>query len=513
MPVRRAILLIFAILACGGSLAATGIYAIRLRSDSYRASVERDLTEFFQLPCEVGSVRGETFSSRAFLDVLIHLPDRRDRVFSCERAVWQEVREGNSLINHLDLSHGAIFLGSDRWERSDYKKVFESGLGHDFSELQLGRVNISDFELGFDRGDLSLRCRRASGEVDLENGEEGVARLQALELNGVPVPDGVGIRARFKVKNGVDVREVTLSLPEVPLASVGLEGILNGEITHGYFAGMVRYSCPDHDRPQEVLVSGGLRDAQLAELTRRLGFGPLTGQVNVNVESARLEGAVVTHLKGRGSIRDLSFSSFAPLLGVEKLSGSASLSIEPVDLAMGRINRLRMEGNVNDVSLEEVLQIVGQGAATGRVAIRIHNLEIVDNEIKSADLEVLAFPPPDGPGTIDRTLVLGAAEKFLNFSWPDAIPQSLLPSKLEYVQFGTRLLVRDNQLRILGTHGASNDVILTVRIFGQTFGLVKEQSGTIDLTPWVDEILGRLRDYDPRRVRDWWRTHGGDRGA
>ncbi len=508
MPKRRVISLIAAILAAGGSLVFTGAYAVHLRSDTYRKSVEQDLTAFFRLPCEIAHVRGRTFSSREFRDVAIYLPDRRDRVFSCKSAVWHEIPSPADEVHHLDLTNGIFLLGSDRWLRDDYKTIFVSGLGHDFSELNLARVGISDFEFGFNRGDFALRCRKADGEVDLEDDDEGVARLQAYELNGIPIPEGVGIRARFKVKNGVDVREVTLSLPEVPLASVGLDGILNGPITRGHFAGMVRYVSPDREHPSEIWVSGSLRDAALEELTRRLAIGPFVGDVSVNVESARLDGTVVTHLKGRGSIRDLSFSSFAPLLGVPKLSGSASMTFEPVDVSLGRINRLRIEGRVIDVALEEILQIVGRGSATGRVTVHVNNLEIVENAIKSADLEVFADPPRGAAGTIDRTLLLGAAEKILNFSWPESIPESFLPEKLEYVRFGARLLIRDNQLRILGTHGASNDVILTVRVFGQSFGLIKEQSGTIDLTPWVDQFLGRLREYDPERVREWWRTHG-----
>jgi len=83
-----------------------------------------------------------------------------------------------------------------------------------------------------------------------------------------------------------------------------------------------------------------------------------------------------------------------------------------------------------------------------------------------------------------------------------------LPKQLEYTQIGARLLVRDNQLRILGTHGSRGDTILTIKVFGRDFGLVKEQLQTIDLKPYISSLLDRIRGYDPDRVRLWWGSVG-----
>jgi len=132
----------------------------------------------------------------------------------------------------------------------------------------------------------------------------------------------------------------------------------------------------------------------------------------------------------------------------------------------------------------------------------------VDDNVKSADVEITAVPPDGRPGTIDRTLLLGLARRVLDFNWPSAIPQRLLPEKLEYTQFGVRLLVRDNQLRVLGTHGAHGDTILTIKVFGRSFGLIHEQPQTIDLTPHLKKLLQRIRGYEQDRTWLWWEATG-----
>ena len=67
-------------------------------------------------------------------------------------------------------------------------------------------------------------------------------------------------------------------------------------------------------------------------------------------------------------------------------------------------------------------------------------------------------------------------------------------------------LVRDNLLRILGTHGDGGRAILTIKVFGQPIELVKEQPGTIDLGPYFARALEGARTYDTDHVREWWRS-------
>lgn len=508
MQPHRKIILALTLLLVGGSLSFTTAYGLRLRSDSYRQEVEADLSSFFNLPSEIGRIRGRTFSSRSFEDVTVHLPDRRDRVFSCKTAIWHEVTEDGKEVHNLDLLDGVLILGSDRWQRSDYRQLIKSGLDQDYDELNLSKVTLSRFEVGFERGSFSLLCGRVSGTIDMGTGDEGVAHLNAYELNGFSIGEGVRIHARFSPKNGIEVSELTLTVPEVPLASTGIGSALKTEITRGRFAGRIQYLNPEGSEKPEVWISGDLLNADLSELTCGIPMGPFEGEFSVNVDRARLSDSVITHFHGRGMINGLSFSSFAPLLGLPSLSGSASLNLDVIDIALGHVNRLRLDGSARGLALQQLLQRWGEGSASGMLAIRINNLDIVNDDIKSADIEITVVPPEGRPGTIDRTLLLGLAKRVLDFTWPSAIPQSLLPEQLEYTQIGARLLVRDNQLRILGMHGNHGDTILTLKVFGRDFGLVKEQPQTINLKPYLADLLERIRGYDPDRVRLWWETAG-----
>lgn len=503
MSIRRRIIFVLTLLV-GASWFATMAYGLRIRGEAFRREIEQDLTAFFNLPCDVAYIRGDTFSSRAFYNVRIHLPDRRDRVFHCDKAVWRENTENGAPSNELELYRGTLVLGTDRWLQTDYRRVFESGLGHDFEALRLAHVLLDDFELAFERGGLSLRCRRTSGRVDLSDEDAGIARLNAYELNGRPIDDGVRILARFQPSNGVEISELVLTLPEVPLATLSLGPAVGGDISQGRFSGQVQYLRPGDSRTAEVWIRGDLHGASLEELTRRMPHGPIAGQLAVGVEAARFQGGLITHFDGHGQVMGASFANLAPLVGLKELSGRADLSIDRVNIAEGRINRLRLAGVVSDARLEELLQIWGQGSATGRLTLRISNLDVENDMIRSADLEIRAVPPPGEAGTIDRSLLLGVAQKALSFTWPSSIPQSILPERLEYAEFGMRLLVRDNQLRILGTHGPGDDTILTVQVFGRPIGLIKEQSGAVDLSPYVRMVLERIRTYDPHRLREWW---------
>lgn len=509
MPLQRRILLALSVLLVGGSLTWTTGYAIHLRSDSYRKSVEADLSNFFELPCEVGRIRGLTFSSRSFQDVAIWLPGRRDQIFSCRDAVWHESKEHQEERHELDLVDGVLTLGSDRWVKEDYKQVLESGLGHNFEDLHLSRVGLSGFEVSFHRREFAVRCRETSGTIDMSDPKDGVARLHAYELNGQPISQGVQIYARFLPTHGVQVKELILSLPTVPLEAIGLDRLLGGEVTRGRFSGSVQFLQKGVE--PEVWVRGDLEDADLAELTRRVPLGPLSGRFSVNVDRARLAGEVVTHLRGRGRIEELSLASFAPLLGAEELGGQASFDFDVVDLALGHVNRLRFGGVVKGLSLESWLAPWGHGSITGQLSIRVNNVEVVKDQIQSADIEMTVIPPTGGKGMIDRTLLLWAAEQAFHFTWPKSLPQSLLPEKVEYTEFGVRLLVRDNRLRVLGTHGEDGDTILTVKIGGMAFGVIQEQPGVIDLEPLLSDLFNRARTYDPARVREWWERRSSSR--
>ena len=83
MRSHRKIILIITILTAGGSVGYKSWYGHHLQSESFRREMESELSAFFELPCELGGIRGRTFASRVFENVVIYLPDRRDKVLSC----------------------------------------------------------------------------------------------------------------------------------------------------------------------------------------------------------------------------------------------------------------------------------------------------------------------------------------------------------------------------------------------------------------------------------------------
>ncbi len=504
MAPHRKLLLVLTVVLVGGSLSWTAVYGLHLRSEANRVEVERDLSAFFELPCNVGRIRGHTFHSQAFEDVEVWLPDRRDRVFHCEEAIWRESHRDGTAWNELDLVRGVLLLGSDRWRHEDYRQLFESGLGHDFEDLDLREVSLEDFEIAFDRHEVSVRCCSTSGRIDMTDPTDGIAHLTAYELNGYKIGQGVRIDARFLPKNGVEVSEFVLTLPEVPLASIGLDTALGTEITTGTFAGRVQFRKTAEDH--ELWLDGVLLDMELSELTHSFALGPFQGRFSMIVSGARISESVVTHFRGNGSISELSLAGFGPLFGVSGFSGTASFNLDAIDLALGHLNRLRMDGVITGLMLEEWLGLFGRGSATGSMILRVNNLDIVEDNIKSADIEITVLPPEGEAGTIDRTLLLSAAERAAGFSWPEAVPQEILPEHVEYAEFGVRLLVRDNRLRILGTHGKNGDTILTIRLWGKPFPILHERAETIDLRPHINALIDRARHYDPSEVREWWKT-------
>jgi len=501
---RRRVLSLLVLVLVGGSLVWTAGYGLRLRSESYRGRVERNLTAFFQLPCRVGRICGHTFNSRVFRDVEVWLPDRRDRVFSCGQAIWWERRNNGETFNELELADGLLILGTDRWAREDYRQVFQSGLGHNFEELDLSTVKLSDFTISFDRGGVSIRCGDTSGIIDMSKPGEGLAHLVAYELGGSRVSQGVRIEARFLPRRGVEVSEFVLALPEVPIGCIGLTQVLGSAGAQGRFAGRLRYYKTGDE--VTLLLDGAIEDANLSDWAGLLPGVPIAGRFSMSVNEARIAGDIVTCFRGRGTISDLTLDSFAPLWGRSTIAGTATLNVDSVDIALGHVNRLRADGLISGMLLEQLLELWGRGSATGRLAVRINNLDVAEDRIRSADIEITALPPPDRAGTIDRDLLVAGAEKAFDFTWPEALPRDLLPDKVEYTHLGLRLLVRDNEMRILGTHGARGDVILTVSVFGAPIPLVKEQKNTVDLTPYLDSLFVRLRSYEPSQTGEWWQS-------
>lgn len=502
---HRRIILAAAIVVCGGSIVGTSWYAHRLHSDAYRRQVERDVTAFFALPTTVESVRGRTFDSRDFKKVSVHLPGNGATVFECDTATWiEEARHRN----YLALERGLLVLGDSVWADEQYRTLVRQGIGADLKALDLRGIRLTDFRLRFEKDDFGITCSGASGEIDLSDPTMGRAELTAHQLNGMRIDEGVRIRASFVPDGGIEVRDIRLSVPSIPLPVLQLEEFLGGRVTGGAFAGSIDYQMRGASELPEARISGRVDDADLSELTRIAPYGPYTGKVSLHVESALFTDRLLTHFEGRGSIRELEFASFAPLLQMPQLDGRVSFVFDDVNIALGVVNRVRLNGAIKDVSLEQLLNRWADGGATGTVSVRVSNFELIGEDIRSADIQIEVIPPRNAAGYVERKLLLDVAESALGFEWPSALPKRLLPERVQYVAIGARLLVRDNQLRILGTHGTGNRALVTIRdpVFGQEIAVAKERTESIDLGPYVRQAFARMRSYQPEDVRDWIRN-------
>jgi len=503
--IRRALLLWVCVLGGGGSLLATAGYGLRLHSAPFRRQMERELADFFDLPCDIGAIRPLTFSSRAFDEVAVWLKDRRARVFQCRLAVWHERRVNGSEIHDLDLADGAMTLDLDRWQPVDYADVLDAGLRRDYTAARLDRVRLTDFDLQVRAGAIEMRCGEAEGEVSLADPSDGRARLAAAELNGHRPLEPIQVHARFSHARGVQFRELVLTVPEMPLAAVGVDRALDVATSGGRFRGRIEYR-QDGSIPH-LRVSGHVADVALHELTAALPTGPLHGLLDVAIDEAQIVNRSLSRLLGHAEVRGLRLADISSLLGGHRLSGSADLSIRAIDAADGGIRHLLADGGARDVALEDLSAFFDYGRATGRLRVVLNGLRVREGAIEWADLRVESVPAPGqaAAGWFDRRLLLTGLREFVDVTWPEKVPPEVLPGEIEYRRLGVRLLVEHNRLRVLGTHGPRRDTILTIRLLGMDVGVVKSLRREIDLTPWLAEVRRRLTERPRPDYSRWLR--------
>lgn len=502
---QRLFILAFIIVAVSGSIGFTSWYAARLHSTRYLRDVEQQVADFFAMPCQIAAVRPRSFFSRDFENVTIQLSDTGDQIFQCEQAIWREGAEGDGNGSRLELNRGQFIMGDALWEMQRYKRLIRPDIGADIGDLNLRVLRLDDFAIRFERDGFALRCSKAGGDVNFHDANTGTAEFVAHRLNGRDVPEGVRIKANLVCRPVLSVADIRLTVPALPLADLGLDAVLGVAPTMGEFAGKVTYMAGKDGGSQNAEIEGLLRDVQLAELTQRAPFGPYQGRASVRVDRARISDHLITHFRGNGQLDNVLLLPLAQPLGFTDLDGEASFVFDDIHLALSRIERIRFNGSVNKISLEQLLQHWGHGAATGVVTVRIDNFEMVGETIRAADIEVAVAPPPNEKGLVDRALLLDAAERGFGFEWPAALPQRLLPDEIEYVNIGMRLLVRDNQLRVLGTHGGDGRAIITIRdpVFGRPIAVFSERGDSYDLTPYIKQTIARMQSYDPDDVRQW----------
>ena len=497
MLLHRKVLLVVTLLGVAGSLSVTLGYGLYLRSDRFRAALERDVSSLLELPATVGRIRTMTTSSRAFYDIQVSLPARQATIFRCDKAIWYDESKNTAPRFALDLIDGWLLVGTHQWAEADYQAMLKSSLGRDFTALHLRRVHLDRIDLEWRHPDITLRVRGAVGEMLFDDDGTGRAALRADNLNGRPVTEPIRIVAHFTPGSGLRFHEATLDLPPIPFKNLGLEGLLRSRVEHGTFHGRLGYR--ESSAGAAIELSGSVEGAWLEELTEPIIGGPFHGRVNVIVDQAVFRDRRLETLRFRGRIDELSLTELVPMLRDSPLESKVQLRIHQADVRGTIVAYLSATGQATDLSLESISRLIGRGTLTGKLRVDIRSLLVVDDVLQRAEIDLIAVPPDDAPGTIDRALVRWVSQELIGLD-----VSAVLPERIEYAKLGVRLVIDGEHLRVYGTHGRGNRTILTVRVLDRDIPLVGQFDRVFEVGPLVSLIRERLEQYELDRVRQWW---------
>lgn len=489
------LLLAFGMFACAGTiLGTTAAYGLYYRSEAYRQWVEGALVRFFGLPTDVAAIRPNTLESRLLRDIEMWLPGRRARIFHCPAAVWDasgRVDGGTA----LHLYEPSITVGSEEWESHDYMAVLKASLLHDFSDLDIREVHFNDGQLAWPRHDLQIMAEGVNGIVTFDEQGRGEAVLTSQSLNGTRVAEPIRIRALIDPANEDDfLPEVTLEVPPLPLATLGLDQVLQSRITRGSFAG--RITLRQAEAADTVEISGRAEDVSLEEFTRRLEGGPLAGTVDLTIHRGMLLNRELCELRFDGELRDVVVDPLLQRFGLPAIGGKVNLRVDNGRLEGESVAALSLFGHWHHGSLAGLSQLLlGTPGVEGRLDVRINSLVVRDDEIASGNIDLLATPPADQPGTIDRDLLLGLLDKHLGLHLP-AVVTRMLPESVEFVRGEAKLLIDGTRLQILTLPDPVGDgAILTIRIAGREMPLVRNIDHVFDLAPAIENARRRALEW------------------
>lgn len=485
---RRFAIAVAVLLAVLAGLGATIGYGVYYRSDLYCRRVEQRLADFFGMPAEIGAIRPYTLSSRELTELQVWLPDRQERVFHCRRAVWDESAAGRSGALVL-IDQPTFLIGSEGWGREDYKRLMERTLAHNFRSVNVDEVRLEDARIIWSRRDLRLTAEGVEGSIRFDETGRGSGRLACRTLNGVTVSEPIQILATLDPSRSDAIEEVTLTVPPLPLPTLGLDQVLGAAVTKGSFAG--RITLHQGSPGDWVRLNGSASDIRLDELTGRIPGGPIPAVLDLRIDEALVQDHELDRLVFQGEIRDLDVSKLLPL-GLGEVGGDARLTVHDARIQGDSIERLVFSGEWLGAAADPFIKrLLGRGGVNGRLFVRLQNLEIRDNRLVQASAEVKVLPPRNGPATIERGLLVGLLSDKAGLK----IPERLLPSTVEFTQMSARLLVDHGRMRILSVGGSSGPPLITARILGRELPLLAEIDESVDVSG-LDEIL-------EQRLRQW----------
>ncbi len=479
----------------------TAAYGLYFRTATYRHRVEAELTDFFQLPTEVGRVEPHTLRSRVFRDVRIWLPGRRDRVFDCPTAIWRQAGRGKMPDLYLELNGGMLTIGSEQWLPEDYRRVLRAAFTKNLADVNLREVQFHGVDLAWPRGRTRLTAENVTGRIVFDEHHRGEATLVARSLNGFAVGEPIHIRANVRPTEDEFLPEVRLTVPTLPIAVLQLDGVLNAPVRSGRFSGTIAYR--QEGTAETVRIAGQADGLELGELTSRAPFGPVEGRLSLRIDEASVAGSPPSLVSVRlgGRLDGLDLGPLARRAGYPEIHGRAGIVVHQAQFEGRHIRELSAGGWVDGVGLREITRRLGIGVIHGDLSVRVNALRILENEIALLDADVDIRPPKDAAGTIDRRVLLETFKRLVGLR----LPEQILPEQVEYSRMGATVRANRGRLRLLGRVGPGGAAMIVLRLLQQEIP-VPPPSETFSIQTTLDQIQARARDVNLDTLKRWWRT-------
>jgi len=496
---RRQWVVAICLVVVPATLSVTLGFAMYVRSDRYRTALESSLSRILDMSLDIGGVRPLGPSGLILTDLRTQLSLDGGQVFSCARATWQRDDRTPDKRHVLSLVDGWILVGESKWTRTEYERMLTGGLGHRFDAFGVSEVRLESIDVRYERDALRFTASGASGVLFFDPDGTGRVSVDCDRLNGVDVDQAVNISARFTPgdRRLPDFQAIRLAVPSMPMSALGLDELVGSSVSQGRFAGTIDYKTDDGSNT--ITVAGMIREADLSEYTARLPGGPFRGGFTINVLEAGFKHRRLERLEVNGHVYDVSLHEIAPALVEKDRDAILSLTLDEFSWRDHRLDRLAVSGQCADLSLEAITGLVGKGRITGTASVDVRSLVVVDDVIRFADATVSAVPPVDGPAIISREVIATAAERWLGVN-----PAALLPETIEYLQLGARLTVENDRLRVRGTHGSDGKTILTIKLFDQPVGILREPELTFAVPDIVGLVRAQRQGVDRDDVRSFW---------
>jgi len=488
MRFRRRLLPALGLLAAAGA-AAWFAHRAYYCSNAYRLGVERRLGEFFGLPVEVARIEPRGLSSRRLFEVTLWLPGRREPIFRCPKADWNQTRGTTVLV----LDRPTMTIGSPRWQREDYRRVLRAGLGHDFAGLGIHRVDLRDAEVAWPREAFSIRAGGVDGTIRFDDRGDGRAELAARSLNGVRTDGPIRIVADIRPQEEEDlIPQVALDVPRLPLAALGLDGLVQSEVRQGWFEG--RITVRQQPGPDTIELSGRADGVRLEEWTARAPGGPVPARLDLEVRQAEFHGGRLAGITFTGKVAGLEVDALLRRFGWPAAGGRLDLEVFGAGLTSDGIEELRASGRWSGARCQALTEAwPALRGVEGDLTVRLNNLIVRGNRVARGDLDCDVRPAPGRGGTLDRE----ALRRLLRTHLGVDLPERMLPRALEYTCLSARVLIEGESLRILSGTGPAGPALITLRLLGRDIPLLPCVDHRLPVEPLVAGLRAqadRLRE-------------------